>query len=331
VSAFEDALFPVFQEILQQDVQEFLPYVFQMFSVLLELHTTTVPEPYMMLFPFLLVPVLWERPGNIHPLVRLLKAFISKGPQQVVQTDKLTELLGVFQKLLASRSNDHEGFGLLQTMVEHMDPQVLNPFMKQVFRLMFQRIQSSKTTKLVKCVLVFFFFFATKYGAPCLIQTIDSIQAKMFGMVLDRLLPEVQKVSGTIEKKICAVGITRLLCDCPEMITGEYSNFWAPVLQALLGLFELPEEPSTAGDEHFIELEETSGYQTAYSQLVFAGGKEHDPFEQIPDARLHLAQSLYKLSVAHPGKLQPLISTSLAPQASAFLQTYLTAANVQLA
>ncbi len=29
VSNFETVLFPVFQEILQQDVQEFVPYVFQ--------------------------------------------------------------------------------------------------------------------------------------------------------------------------------------------------------------------------------------------------------------------------------------------------------------
>jgi exportin-2 (importin alpha re-exporter) len=37
----------------------------------------------MELFQFLLIPVLWERPGNIHGLVRLLQAYISRGPQQV--------------------------------------------------------------------------------------------------------------------------------------------------------------------------------------------------------------------------------------------------------
>jgi len=32
-----------------------------------------VPAPYMELFPFLLAPNLWERAGNITPLVRLLQ------------------------------------------------------------------------------------------------------------------------------------------------------------------------------------------------------------------------------------------------------------------
>ena len=85
VSSFEEAFFPVFQEILLQDVQEFVPYVFQILSLLLELHEgeASVPDPYMALFPHLLVPLLWERPANIHPLVRLLQAFIQTGSHQV--------------------------------------------------------------------------------------------------------------------------------------------------------------------------------------------------------------------------------------------------------
>ena len=47
-----------------------------------------------------------------------------------------------------------------------------------------------------------------------------------------------------------------------------------------------------------------AGYQTAYSQLVFAGKKEHDPFGgAVPDAKVYLAQCLHKLSVQHPGKV----------------------------
>jgi len=45
-----------------------------------------------------------------------------------------------------------------------------------------------------------------------------------------------------------------------------------------------------------------TGYQTAYSQLAFAGKKERDPFfGTVPDAKMFLVQSLQKLSTAHPG------------------------------
>ena len=58
----------------------------------------------------------------------------------------------------------------------------------------------------------------------------------MFGMVIERLVVlEVQKVSGLTEKKICAVGMIKLLTETPAMITGHYSKYWIPVLTALVG------------------------------------------------------------------------------------------------
>ena len=59
-------------------------------------------------------------------------------------------LLGVFQKLIASRANDHEGFYLLSSMIQHMPWQSLEAQMSQVFILLFQRLKGSKTTKFVK-------------------------------------------------------------------------------------------------------------------------------------------------------------------------------------
>ena len=50
---------------------------------MLEMQSSSVPEAYMALFPHLLLPILWERPGNIPPLVRLLQAFIEKGASQI--------------------------------------------------------------------------------------------------------------------------------------------------------------------------------------------------------------------------------------------------------
>ena len=62
-------------------------------------------------------------------------------------------LLGVFQKLLASRGTDHDAFYLLSTMTEMMPWVSISEAMKQVFMLLFQRLQSSKTTKYVKGTL----------------------------------------------------------------------------------------------------------------------------------------------------------------------------------
>ena len=46
-------------------IAEFLPYVFQVLSLLVEIRQDEIPPPYMELFPLLLTPALWERNGNI--------------------------------------------------------------------------------------------------------------------------------------------------------------------------------------------------------------------------------------------------------------------------
>lgn len=331
VSTFEEALFTPFTDILQQDVQEFIPYVFQILSLLMEVHSTSVPDTYMALFPHLLAPVLWERPGNIPPLVRLIQAFIMQGARQI-EGEKLNGLLGVFQKLLASKTHDHEGFYILNSIIEFMPQSFVSQYTKQIFILLFQRLQSSKTTKYVKSLLIFFCLYAIKYGAPALIEMIDGIQQKMFSMVVERLfLEDLQKVSGHTERKICAVGLTKILTEAPVMLQGAYEALWPRLLQALIGLFELPEDETLPDDEHFIEIEDTPGYQTAYSQLAFAGKKEHDPLgSDVVDPKLNLAKHLAKLAIGHPGKLPVLISKGLEEGAQTYLQHYLQAANVTI-
>lgn len=280
VASFEQVLFPIFQGILQSDVQEFIPYVFQILALLLELHTApNVPEPYMVLFPCLLAPVLFERQGNIHPLNRLLQAFISHGAHQVIAQDKTSGLLGVFQKLIASKANDHEGFLLIQTIIEKFPPNIMEPFMKQIFVLLFQRLSSSKTTKFVKGLIVFFSYYIVRYGASALVGIIDQIQPQMFGMVLERvIIADLQKISGEIERKISAIAMSNLLIDCPAMIESPYNNYYPKLLAVLVEFFELPQDETELPEDAMpAEIDDNAGYQAAYSQLVCARNSRKDP------------------------------------------------------
>eukprot|EP00118_Oscarella_pearsei_P025556 m.308373 g.308373 ORF g.308373 m.308373 type:complete len:973 (+) comp43881_c0_seq1:68-2986(+) len=328
---FEHALFPVFQTILTEDVTEFVPYIFQLLSLLLEVRSSSIPEPYMELYPHLLMPVLWEKQSNVPPLVRLLQAFISSGPEAILTEDKVLPLLGVFQKLAASKTNDHEGFYLLSSLIENVNMAHLSGHLKSIFVLLFQRLQSSKTTKYVKGLLVFFCLFAGKHGGNALVELIEGIQPKLFGMVIERLfVPDVQKVSGVVERKICAVGMTRILTEATRLLTDDYYvKLWSQLLQCLIKLFELPQDDSVPDDEHFIEIEDTPGYQAVYSQLVFAGKQEKDPFDkQFQNPKAQLAKSLHGLSLKHPGKLAPIVTGGLPPEAVQYLTTYLQSANI---
>lgn len=74
-------------------------------SLLLEIHSNSIPASYMALFPHLLQPVLWERTGNIPPLVRLLQAYLEKGGATIASSaaDKIVS----GDSVVYSRENSH--------------------------------------------------------------------------------------------------------------------------------------------------------------------------------------------------------------------------------
>ena len=148
-SQFEPLLFIPFNAILQQDVAEFTPYVFQILAQLLELRApgTGLGEAYTQLFPPLLTPSIWEKKGNVPALARLFQAYIDKAAVELAP--KLNPILGVFQKLLASKATEISAFEILNSAISHFPPAVMEPAIPTLFQLLLVRLQSSRTTKLL--------------------------------------------------------------------------------------------------------------------------------------------------------------------------------------
>ena len=137
----ESGLYPPFAAILQNDVQgelqtlgipstllvlniaEFIPYVFQLFAALLEANPSgSLSEYYRSLIPPILDPAPWASKGNVPALVRLLSAIIPRGVTEITQGDQLETLLGVFQQLVATKTNETYGFELLECVVNNFPP-----------------------------------------------------------------------------------------------------------------------------------------------------------------------------------------------------------------
>eukprot|EP00123_Amoebidium_parasiticum_P018052 comp24082_c0_seq1/m.43377 comp24082_c0_seq1/g.43377 ORF comp24082_c0_seq1/g.43377 comp24082_c0_seq1/m.43377 type:complete len:977 (-) comp24082_c0_seq1:650-3580(-) len=331
VEAFEAQLFPPFELILQEDVTEFMPYVFQIMAQLLEARQPPTPPQYQALFPHLMSPLLWEKTGNVPALTRLVQAFILKGGQIIgPDANIMNALLGVFQKLISSKTNDHHGFAVLDSIIECVPKQYYEQYLKPIFMILFQRLQAAKTAKYVKGLLGFVALLMAKHGPDQAIAVVDSIQPQLFGMVINSLyVPDLQKVSGPIERKTCAVGITACLTQSQTMLST-YRQQWPALLNSLVALFELPEDDRD-DDLDFLDVDAQSGYQNAYSRLVFSGKAEHDPFANISDPRANLATSLAQLaSKLGPGGVPGLLKLA-DPTAVSHISRYAQAAGVTLA
>lgn len=144
----------------------------------------------------------------------------------------------------------------------------------------------------------------------------------MFGMVIERvLITDLSRVAGDVDRKILAIGVTKILCECPAMLIPPYRNYWSNLLQALITSFEMPPDNTALEGDDFVEIENAIGYQAAYSQLNFAKLKVIDPIPDVQDGRKYLAENLAKLSVSRPGDIPTLISSLPADHQQA-LQKY---------
>jgi exportin-2 (importin alpha re-exporter) len=105
-------------ENLQLSITEFMPYVFQLFAALLEATpSNTLSEYYQSLVQPILLPALWESKGNVPALVRLLSSLISRGSASMAASNQIEPILGIFQKLVSTKTNETYAFDLLETVI----------------------------------------------------------------------------------------------------------------------------------------------------------------------------------------------------------------------
>lgn len=330
---FENVLFNILDVVLAQDVQEFTPYVFQLLNLLLNAQPIgSVSEKFTQLFQQLLSPVHWEKTANIRPLTELMHTYIEKMGQNIVSQNKLDALLGIFQKLLASKATDHEALALLQTMMIHLPAPDLDARMRDVFILIFQRLTSSKTAKFVMHVLVSFSLYSYLRGADSLASTVNQLQDKMFGMVLEKLyLADIKKVTGPINRRISVCGTIKILSQLPLIDNGAYNHMWAPLLLVLMQIFELPQEALADDDDHFVDIAESLDFQAQYSKLNYASRRREDPTRDVGDLKALLATSLANLSTKLPGFVPSTVQANLEEGVVTCLMNYCKAANVTIA
>ena len=323
IATFERLLFPPFQHVLQQDVVEFAPYVFQLLSQMIESHPGALPGSYMGIFPALLVPMLWDRSANVTPLVRLLEAYLRKAPNEVHGAGHIQGILGVFQKLVSSRAQDHHGFFILNAFVEALPLPAWADKLPAIWGILFQRLQSSKTTKFSKCFVVFISLLAAKHGVVAVTESMAKVQPGIFEMVLTGVVTEaIANISGTVEEKVVAVAAAKFLTECPAVLAQDAS--WAKLLTAVVTMMERPAEHKGEEDldAEAEEAEARAGYSAAYNALRQAARTETDPVPAVTDPKVNLAIALAAVSATQPGRIGSIVAGQCAPEVQQAIAGY---------
>jgi exportin-2 (importin alpha re-exporter) len=87
----------------------------------LELNKGTIPDAYHAFLAGILQPAPWQQKGSIPGLVRLIRAFLDKDSNRLVQSKQFETVLGIIQqRLIPSKLHDGWAFGLLDSAVSNV-------------------------------------------------------------------------------------------------------------------------------------------------------------------------------------------------------------------
>ncbi|TFK71152.1 importin alpha re-exporter [Pluteus cervinus] len=305
LATFEGALFGPFTVILQQDIDQYIPYVFQILAQMLELHTASIPTEYRALLPFLLTPTVWQQKGSIPGLVKLLEAFLKRDSAKMVAEGQVASVLAVAQqRLIPSKLNDSWGFELLNAVVQYVAPADLKQYYKAIIMSLLTRMQTSKTDKYVYLFARFILFAMALpvdgLGPDYTVTTIEEIQPQLWSQILTNfVITQVAKFPHK-DRKVGAVGLIRLLTQSQYMRQEPSIRSWPNAFITLAKLFSEPQHLVASQKESDdlalgmteIDFEEqAAGYQAAYSRLAASETSQADPVGYVNDPQQFLVQS----------------------------------------
>ena len=329
-SQMEVLLFPPFQTVLQMDITEFTPYVFQVLAQLLEYRPVEagLGDAYTSLFPPLLTASLWDSKGNVPGLVRLLRAYLKKAATTIIAENFLVQFLGIFQKLNSSKATEESGFALLSAVTMYMPRETLGQHMKRAFTLILTKLQSGKSNRYPGLVIHYFALFTGLFGAQTFFDHMNQIQPGIALTLLVQIwIPKLQMATkNQLGAKIQVVGLTRLLCDTPQLLADDNGKkIWGQALAGVLSVVASPTFGSKDGqDDDDAEIE--VGYDSTYTQLHLATSKPEDPFESMGNPMNVFATSVKNLSTSNPGVVSQIVqeAANSDPKLASGLQTIQT-------
>jgi exportin-2 (importin alpha re-exporter) len=333
----EAKFFPIFHVAVKEDIVDMQPYEFQLMAMLLERLPQGIGlrDEFNELLQGIVSPSMWERKGNIPGMARLLVQYLRHAPQLVLANNAyfLKAILGVFQKLVASKVHDAHGFVLLEGIITYLESSVFQSYLVDIFKLLFTRLQRSKTPKFIEHFLIWLSRFVLKHGPKFVLEHLNFVQSNIFAPLLTEVcLPYVNHISEKYNRHLCALGMTKILTEWTPMLEQPYLQVWPLLLQAVVTLLEEEEPDKTMQGQDlaqpYLDFEEGTNFASTYSKLIYATKLNDDPFKNV-EPRQVLVQSLCQLLTQDRGKVAQDLLQKLEPPYRQHLQRYFTSVGVK--
>ena len=340
--AIESLVLPVLQEILVKDVIDFFPYAFQLYASFLELAPPGVVAPaYETLFPSLMAPALWERPGTVPAISRLVQAYVRHKGAAFKSSPHVTTVLGIFQMLVANTATDAEAFAIATTLAQALDADTLTQYMPAVLGICFQRVTAAQRARTHRNFIVFFCRLVLAHGMATVVRWADAVQPHVVaGLVCAELSKHIGAVAAAADRRLCLAAFACMCCTADVLLTDPYLKAWGCLVHLTLVLFNQCSTLAPAAvDAGALDTPEpvVSGVGTTFSPLAFAVRPDPDtalfaklgvPAGDMAALRRYFPTGLHTVSTKRPGVLAGVLAEALTPTDNTVLAALFEGASI---
>ncbi|KAI5924131.1 chromosome segregation protein [Camillea tinctor] len=309
-SKLEERLWEPFNLIITEEVNEFMPYVFQLFAKILELNPSgALPNHYQALLPPLITSTFWETRGNVPALTRLLAAIIPRAAQSIVAGNQVQPVLGIFQGLLRGKKTEQNAFDLLEAIVLSIPRAALEPFFKEILSLLFTKLQSSPSDSFKLRFVRFYHLVSARVesglGTDFFISQVDLIQNNLFTQIyLTIILPTSEQLVRPVDRKVAVISFAKSMGDSAAF-AQRYVKGWRFTCEAMLKmLMNPPKVTMGTGDEVVNEADvDDIGFGLGFTPLNTCKKAPRDDFPEVQDIQQWVRQYLTDANVRHNGAI----------------------------
>ncbi|KUJ11751.1 Cse1-domain-containing protein [Mollisia scopiformis] len=325
----ENHLYPPFAGILHRDVQEFMPYVFQLFAALLEARPQgPLSEYYKALIAPVLMPTLWESRGNIPALARLLSSLIPRSAADIVANEQVEPILGIFQKLMAGKSRTElYAFDVLEAVITSCEVSAIQQYFPTILTIIFTRLNSNPPEKFKHRFVRFYHLISSRdqsgLGTDFFIQNSDTVQDGVYVPIyLTIILPTTQQLARPLDRKLAVFSLTKTLTDS-QAFANKYAKGWGKTCDALLKLLENPPVPVSSDDIGAEVDVDDIGFGVGFTPLNTCKKIARDEWPEVTDVKSWVASYLKSADARRDGAIGGYANTRLEPEAQAVLISYM--------
>ncbi|KAI1391113.1 putative mportin-alpha export receptor [Hypoxylon trugodes] len=309
-STLETILWDPFDKIITEEVNEFIPYVFQLLAKLLELNPSgALPTHFQALVSPLMMPTLWETRGNVPALTRLLAAILPRASGSIVAENQLQSVLGIFQTLLAGKKTEQNAFDLLESIVLSINRAALEPYFKQILSLLFIKLQNNPSDSYKSRFVRFYHLVSSRVenglGADFFISQVDLVQNNLFVQIyLNIIIPTSPTLVRPIDRKLAVISFAKSMGDSAAF-AQRYQKGWRFTCETMLTLLaNAPQVASGVGDDIVNEADvDDIGFGLGFTALNTCKKSTVDFYPEVQDVKLWLRQYLTDANTRHNGAI----------------------------